>query len=1130
MIEFDCKCGGTFGISPAQANQQARCPYCNSTTDSSPVLVASLVSPENPLPLESGNRQGAGLLLLVLGIMVGLGLLLLIVGVGAYYWMSSPVADPVAYRPAAPAAPVEVAEVQNIDSFVGSAPFTKKDRQPPKVRSAGNSAPTVESANSSNRSGKPFRYQFQDNYEYHYSFALESKLRKKISNTGTVRYVGGKDSRSQAVDVEDLSAEIQKQNPMHVQCIANSSLMIDGTFREHDSKRWGLLVDDTGKIHHRDLYYGKKNESPIMPFLYAPRLEIGLVDFPDSGATSWKEKSKVELLYVSAEKTTRPLTEIERITGRFRSPHHRGFDPYQSPSDRYRSSILNRSRRGPLAGRDSPTTTTKTDVDVKTMQIDIQSTYELESESSDELVLKRTIEGVTTEASDKKAKLSRTEILTFDKKQNVLSKIDSTGETQITVDEIMVVLPIKFTVKLDRVLNPAEAAVRKRESEERAALANKKAEEARELRRLESAAKKKAKDEAAAAKRLEALPYIHAELPEGTASSMALSANGKFLLCGNYSEVSVYDTEKKQRVSVTKKLRDIGGKVESICVSPDGKQVLAGGRTGRIFIWNLDEDGQLEKAGEFAGHSSTIKSIAIDPTNQYVLSGEQNKVARLWNLKTQKEISAISEFESGVSGTGFTEGGKIGVACGPKNAIYIDVATGKIDRKRKGYRSHGYAHDITFSADGKHFAVSASDVEVFETDTASKLNTIKTPGGVAWKLALLNGGKHLVMGQGDVSVWNVENSTRVFEFQIGDHVNVQSATLSADGKYFCGINSLGGKRPITVFNTKFLSEDTAAVSKLAEASESGENEGKTAGGEATDNASLVHCTFPEQGWGVDSLCFSPDGRYLYAGKYGLAVYDVERKRTIDNHERFEAGSVTSIAASPDGKKVLVGLNSGRIMVWKTDKRGQLTNIGKFVGHASEISSISIGPNNRWVVSSGRKRAKIWDLKTLKEAHSIETESEVACRILPNAKAAIVGGRTGTKIFMIPEMTEWKNFDQANIRSSQATAVSLDGTRLAVSSGYKATLFNTQNGSQLTELNAGETIWSLAFHPDGKHLLAGGKGKVMIWDIETGTKVSELDVPSSYVQCLAISNDGKRIAAIPGSAGQKLTVFNTPTLD
>ena len=215
-------------------------------------------------------------------------------------------------------------------------------------------------------------------------------------------------------------------------------------------------------------------------------------------------------------------------------------------------------------------------------------------------------------------------------------------------------------------------------------------------------------------------------------------------------------------------------------------------------------------------------------------------------------------------------------------------------------------------------------------------------------------------------------------------------------------------------------------------------------------------------------------------------------------------------------------------MWQTDERGQLKQVGKFVGHSSSVKAIAIGPNSRWVVSGESKQARVWDLKSQKEALAVDFDRDVSsCRFLPNGKAAVISDGVGFTVLKIPEMTVWKKFDKVGNGRGRHSGVSEDGRKLAIANGSKIELFDSTTGGSLTTLDAGETIWTLVFHPNGKHLLAGGRGKVMIWDTENRTKVAELDVPTSYIQCIAISDDGKRIAAIPGSAGQTLTVFQQP---
>ena len=1129
MVQISCtQCNGVFKMGSSQGHAYVQCPYCG--TANAVANTAAKGQPGGKAPIDgTGSSRNVMYVVIAIASVFVFMLLLLVVGAFAWYSLSGPEPQVADRQPEADAelvAPSDEAEQPNASSNTGD---NKRRTKPSKPAS------TIGKNKSS------FRYSFDEGHRYEYSFSVKSKLNKQdVNATGTVSYTAGEvGGRINSELKHGLAGQIaQRPNLMQVGCIASyvQGTSARGSTPSHSAWSGDLLCDDTGQVHKSVFKFGNKDESQLIPYVFSTLQQVGLVDFPDNGEKSWSEEGAIQVVSVSANETQAPQSPIDRILSRNRarfpaSPY--GYQPSTPPSlPGFRGAFDPYGRRSTREPK-------PIDVEIKTMSLNTVTQYKVKSENAATLILERSITGTPTDDSDIKIKLNRTETLTFDKKKNVLSKIESEGETQLQIDNITLTMPIEYSVNL-KVKTPDDLAKEKRERDKR--LAKSRAESA--ARQAKYAEERKARKEKLEAEKLaakeHASQYEHASFGDVSwgVKSMAFTPDGKFMICGHLDrKVSVYDTQRKRRVEFQEKLEQLG-QVVCIAVSPDGKYVLTGGYSGRIQVWKIDDRGLLDNVGQFVGHSSEIKSISIDPTGKRVLSGESDKVARLWNLKTQKEIQAIREFESSVLGTGFTEGGKIGVASGRDNAIFVEAATGEISRKRKGYR-RGSAHDIAFSPDGTEFVVSdGHDIQVYETDTASKIKTIKGDS-INWKLSYFPDGKHVISGEKGICMWSTESASKVFEINVGDHVNVQAIAASPDGRFVAGEG-----RPLKVFKNPLINTSEFSLKKSgAKDKDSGSGSvassksmedlfGKSALGSANssgNSSSAIHCQFPEQGWGVDALCFSPDGRYLYAGKYGLQVYDVVRKRTIDNHARFKAGNVTAIKASANGKHVLTALGSGEILVWKTDRHGQLEQVGKFTGHSSTVKAISIGPNGRWVVSGEKKHARIWDLETQKESLAVDFGKQVtSCSVLQNGKAAVMSDGAAITVVTIPEMTVWKKFDKVGRGSGTHSAVSQDGRKVAIANGYEIEVFDsTTGGSIASNMKAGELVWTLAFHPDGKHLLAGGNGKVMIWDTEKQTKVAELDVPTSAIQCLAISDDGKRIAAIPGSAGQTLTVFNSP---
>jgi WD40 repeat protein len=277
--------------------------------------------------------------------------------------------------------------------------------------------------------------------------------------------------------------------------------------------------------------------------------------------------------------------------------------------------------------------------------------------------------------------------------------------------------------------------------------------------------------------------------------------------------------------------------------------------------------------------------------------------------------------------------------------------------------------------------------------------------------------------------------------------------------------------------------------------------------------------------GSRGLAISTNGKWIAAGS-GFSVTIIDLERQTFEHKFKHHRDVISAEFTKDSRYLITGSKDKTIRLWNLEKSEHEhlfvdrkdEYISKYedlysksqqkihgMSHSSEIHDICLSPDNKFVVSGGFHKLKLWSMSTFELVGELEKSSSFMSLKYSPDKSTIYCGLNSDSVLVLssPELRIIHDLKEHK-GTILDLSISSDGKYLATASYDKtARIWDLSNYESIYEFKEFDReVRSVDISPDNKFLVTGSSdSSVKLWDIEGRTLIhdfsGDLDKPTNY---------------------------------
>ncbi|MFK4244752.1 helix-turn-helix domain-containing protein [Micromonospora chokoriensis] len=561
--------------------------------------------------------------------------------------------------------------------------------------------------------------------------------------------------------------------------------------------------------------------------------------------------------------------------------------------------------------------------------------------------------------------------------------------------------------------------------------------------------------------------------------------------------IGLWDATRGERIAT---LSGHTGRAEDVAFADHGRLLASigiDGATGSIIVWDVPARRQRTRLTEnglgssmaFSPDGTKLAVSLAGGADVDAKAGRAGDIA-LYDLRAGTR-TLLREHRSTVSSLTFSHDGTLLVSSdGVTHPAVWRVATGTVYARLPAE----HVFSVAFGSSGYVLAGSADDRGVYLWDLAGdqpvSLPSLPLSGRYAWTISAPANDKLAVADEnGAITIWDLKARKSVQTYQDRGRTETVSVALSEDGAMLASAGFNGTivlhNRADTPFSGFVAQVKDVKVSPDGSTVATAGDDGTVRLWDTDGRALAVLGGHPDE---VQAVAFSPDGLRLASVTRNnvVTIWDLPRRRHAVPPLRSKGiGASTDVAVDPAGRLVAVATLGP--FIWDVSDiakptemtarfRSQIVTSLAFTPDGRRLLGASVGGYvNTWDITTGKLLSRVNSRQGTVQDIAVSPDGTLFATAGDSRTIKLWDAATGTELALL----------QGHTAPIQVVAFSRDGNRIA-SAGDDRTIsvWDTSSRRHVTTLTGHSArIRGLAFLANGALLSGAEDGRIVRWSFD-----------------------------------------------